>query len=329
MNRLLSTSVTADEILITCGSQQALDLTGKLFLDEGDVVICESPTYIGAIGAFRTFRPRFVEIRTDEEGVVPEALSEALDREPRARLIYVIPDFQNPSGRSWSLRRRRGFMEVAERFAVPVIEDCPYGELRFAGEPRPPLKALDDTNQVVFVGTFSKILCPGLRLGWLAAPAKLYEKYVLVKQGADLHTSTFGQRLVAACLESFDLDANIERVREAYGRRRDAMLAAIDRHFPPGVRVTRPQGGLFLWVELPVGVNAREMLVESLAENVAFVPGGSFFPNGGHEDTMRLNFSCMNEERIREGIRRLGTVLHRHVPAAQSPTEVGDWSVPA
>jgi 2-aminoadipate transaminase len=329
MNRLLGTCVAADEVLVTCGSQQALDLTGKLFLDEGDVVVCESPTYIGAIGAFRAFRPRFVEVPTDDDGMLPEALAAILGREPRARLVYVVPDFQNPTGRSWSLERRRRLVEVVTRFAVPVIEDCPYGELRFAGRSQPPLKALGSSNLVVFLGTFSKILCPGLRLGWLAAPPELREKYVLVKQGADLHTSTFSQRMVAACLDSFDLDANLERVREAYGRRRDAMLAAIDEHFPSHVRVTRPQGGLFLWAELPRGVNAREALAESLARNVAFVPGGSFFPNGGHENTMRLNFSCMDEGRIEEGIRRLGAVLHGRLAAAHPPAEAQRWPVPA
>jgi len=299
----------AGEILVTCGSQQGVDLTGKLFLEEGDVVLCESPTYIGAINAFRAYQPRFVEVPTDDGGMVIPALERLLDSEPKVRLIYVIPDFQNPSGRRWSWERRCRFMEVIRRYRVPVIEDAPYAELYFEGTPLPALKSLDEDGLVIYLGTFSKILCPGLRIGWLYAAPELFDKYVLVKQGADLHTSSFAQRLIGAYLEQYDLNADIRRIREVYRRRRDAMIGALERELPAGVSFTRPGGGLFLWAEGPAWLDARELLARSLERQVAFVPGGAFFPNGGHENTLRLNFSAMPEERIAEGIRRLAGVV--------------------
>ncbi len=298
-----------DDILITTGSQQGLDLSGKLFLDPGDAVLCESPTYLGAINAFKAYEPEFIEVDTDDEGMIIEDLERRIAEHPRIRLAYVIPDFQNPTGRTWSLKRRQAFLDVMARHAIPVVEDNPYGELRFEGEPLPPLKALDEHGLVIFLGTFSKVFCPGLRIAWLAAAPALREKYVMAKQGADLHSSSLGQRQIAVYLDRFDLDADIEILRETYRRRREVMLKTMAATFPPGIRYTRPQGGLFLWVELPEGTNAREVLAASLEQGVAFVPGEPFYPNGGHENTLRLNFSAMPEDRIEEGIRRLGHVL--------------------
>ena len=309
MNETLATTVNADEVLITSGSQQGLDLSGKIFLDEGDVVLCESPTYLGAINALRAYRPRFVEVPTDDDGMLPQALAALLAREERARLVYAIPDFQNPTGRTWSLPRRQAFMEVVRRHRIPVVEDCPYGEIRFEGIPLPALKALDQDGLLIFLGTFSKIFCPGLRIGWIAAARSLVEKYVLVKQGADLQTATLAQMQVAAYVEDYDIALNVARACAIYRPRRDAMIRALEREMPAGVQFTRPSGGLFLWVELPEQVNARELLAACVERQVAFVPGGSFFPNGGHENTMRLNFSNMPEERIEEGVRRIGAVL--------------------
>jgi len=200
-------------------------------------------------------------------------------------------------------------MEVIRRYRVPVIEDAPYAELYFEGTPLPALKSLDEDGLVIYLGTFSKILCPGLRIGWLYAAPELFDKYVLVKQGADLHTSSFAQRLIGAYLEQYDLNADIRRIREVYRRRRDAMIGALERELPAGVSFTRPGGGLFLWAEGPAWLDARELLARSLERQVAFVPGGAFFPNGGHENTLRLNFSAMPEERIAEGIRRLAGVV--------------------
>ncbi len=300
---------TADEVLVVSGSQQALDLTGKIFVDEGDVVLCESPTYLGAINALRAYQPRFVEVPTDDDGMVPAELERRLDGPDRAKLIYVVPDFQNPTGRRWSVDRRRALVEIATRFGVPVIEDAPYAELCFEGDALPPVASFDTAGLVVFLGTFSKILSPGLRLGWVAADREILQRYVLVKQGVDLHTSRLTQLLAARFILECDLEGHIAGHREVYRRRRDAMLAALDTHMPPGVSYTRPAGGLFLWVELPAHLDAREVLERSLDENVAFVPGGAFFTDGGHENTMRLNFSAMPEDRIAEGIRRLAGVV--------------------
>lgn len=298
-----------DDVLVVSGSQQALDITGKVFVDEGSAVLCESPTYLGAINALRAYRPRFVQVPTDDDGMIPDALERRLEAEQRPRLIYVVPDFQNPSGRRWSVERRKALLEIASRFSVPVVEDAPYAELCFDGEPLPPVASFDSDGLVIFLGTFSKILSPGLRLGWVAAPPEILRRYVLVKQGADLHTSSLNQLLAARFMLECDLEGHIERIRSVYRARRDAMLAALDAHMPPGVRYTRPCGGLFLWMELPEGVDARQLLERCVACDVAFVPGGAFFADDGHDNTLRLNFSAMPEERIAEGVRRLGSVL--------------------
>ena len=300
---------TADDVLVVSGSQQALDLTGKVFVDDGDLVLCESPTYLGAINALRAYRPRFVEVPTDDHGMVPAELESRLEGPDRAKLIYVVPDFQNPSGRRWSVDRRRALAEIAARFGVPVIEDAPYAELCFDGEALPPVASFDTEGLVVFLGTFSKILSPGLRLGWVVADPEILRRYVLVKQGADLHTSSLTQLLAARFMLDCDLDGHITRLREVYRTRRDAMLAALDAHMPPSVRYTRPAGGLFLWLELPSDLDARAVLERCLEENVAFVPGSAFFTEPGHDNTLRLNFTAMPVDRIAEGIRRLGHVL--------------------
>ncbi len=321
MNSHYGTAVAPDHVLVTCGSQQGLDLSGKLFLDDGDVVLCESPTYLGAVQAFNAYRPRYVEVPTDDDGMIVAELEQLLAETGRVKLLYAIPDFQNPTGRSWSLERRRGVAEAARRHGVVIVEDHPYDDLRYEGEPLPPLSVIEPAADIVFLGTFSKIFCPGMRIGWLTAPPHIFEKYVLLKQGVDLHTSTLSQHQLAGYLERYDIEESIVRMRALYRRRRDAMLSAIDEAFPAGVDHTRPHGGLFLWVELPAGVNARGLLVECAACGVVFVPGGSFFPNGGHENTLRLNFSNMPEERIVEGIRRMGAVLRSHLPEA---ARVGD-----
>ena len=311
--RRLEKSIVAvrgsDDVLVVSGSQQALDLTGKVFLDEGDAVLCEGPTYLGAINAFRAYRPRFVEVPIDDDGMVPEELERRLGSLDRVKFIYVVPDFQNPSGRRWSVARRRRLAEIAARFGVPVIEDAPYAELCYDGDPLPPVASFDEAGLVILLGTFSKILAPGLRLGWVTAESAILHRYVLAKQGADLHTSSLVQLLAARFMLDHDIDAHIAYLRQVYRARRDAMLAALEEHFPPDISFTRPAGGLFLWVELPEGTDARALLERSLEEKVAFVPGGAFFANGGHENTLRLNFSAMPEERITEGIRRLGRVL--------------------
>jgi 2-aminoadipate transaminase len=296
---------SVEEVLITTGAQQALDLTGKLFLDEGDTVICESPTYIGAISALKVFAPRWVEVPTDDEGMDLEALERRLEYCDRVKLIYVVPNFQNPTGTTWSLERRRRFAEIVAQHSVAVVEDDTYGDLRFEGLPLPSIKSFDSKGHIVYIGTFSKVLSPGMRIGWLTASSPLYEKYVILKQGSDLHTSTLCQMQISAYLEMFDFDKSLSRMRAVYRERRDAMIRALEKEMPKGVRFSRPSGGLFLWVELPPHMDARELLRRSLELDVAFVPGGSFFPKGNKENTLRLSYSHMPVARIEEGVRRL------------------------
>jgi 2-aminoadipate transaminase len=313
LNKTRGTAFDADNILITNGSQQALDLTGKVFLDEGDTVLCECPTYLAAISAFRAYSCCFKEVPTDDDGMRPDALEELLKSTSRVKLIYAIPDFQNPTGRSWSLERRKRLYELAETYGVVVIEDDPYGELRFEGERIPSVKSFDRTGNVFLFGTFSKIFCPGYRIGWVAGDQEVIKKYVLVKQGADLQSNTLAQREIMKWLELYDLERHIEKIRAVYKRRRDVMVSVMEQAFPAGVTFTRPQGGLFAWAELPSHIDARELLVKSLERKVAFVPGGSFFPNGGHENTMRLNYSNMPEDRITDGLKRLGETIKEYM----------------
>jgi 2-aminoadipate transaminase len=313
MNRLFQTTVEASNILITCGSQQALDFSGKLFLDEGDVVLCESPTYLAAISALKAYGPHFREIAGDGQGMILKELEKALEEEKNVRLIYVIPDFQNPTGISWSLERRQRFMGLVNRYEIPVIEDNPYGELRFEEERLPALKSMDPKNLVVYTSTFSKTFCPGLRIGWLAARPEIFSKYVLIKQGADLCTSMRSQMEIAEYMESYDFDANVEGLIDLYRSRRDVMVDMLERTMPASVSFTRPAGGLFLWLELPEGMDALELLSICLQQKVAFIPGASFFPNGGGKNTLRLNYSNMTEEKIREGIKRLAAVIRSQI----------------
>lgn len=309
IGRKFQTKATSQQVLITCGSQQALDFTGKLLLDAGDVVLCESPTYLAAISAFRAYQPRFVEVPTDDDGMIIEALERILATTARVKLIYTIPDFQNPTGRTWSLARRKRLMEAVTRYGIPVIEDNPYGELRFEGKLLPSLQSMDTAGLVIGTGTFSKTFCPGMRIGWLVAEPEVIEKYVLIKQGADLCTSLRSQMEVNLFMERYDFEANLGRLIDLYRKRRDAMVAALEEMMPEGVRFTRPQGGLFLWVELQPGMGAVELLQECLRRDVAFVPGDAFFPNGGVKNTLRLNYSNMPEERIHEGVRRLAAAI--------------------
>ncbi|QEK13508.1 PLP-dependent aminotransferase family protein [Crassaminicella thermophila] len=299
----------AEDILITSGSQQGLDFTGKIFLNPGDVVICESPSYLGAINAFKAYECKFAEVPTDDEGMIMEDLEKILEKTPRARLIYVIPDFQNPTGKTWSIERRKKLLEIASKYDLPIIEDNPYGELRFEGEIPPSVKAFDTEGRVVFLGTFSKTFCPGLRLGWVCASKELLEKYIFVKQSADLQTSTIAQIELNKFLELYDLDKHVEEIKKTYRKRRDLMLNTMKDNFPKKVKFTYPEGGLFTWVELPDGIDAKELMKKAIEKKVAFVPGGSFFPNGGHENAFRMNYSNMPEDKIVEGVKRLAEVL--------------------
>ncbi|MEA4960280.1 aminotransferase-like domain-containing protein [Lutispora sp.] len=301
--------IPADDILITSGSQQGLEFSGKVFLDEGDTVICESPSYLGALNAFKSYLPRFVEVEMDNEGMKMDELEKALEANPNAKFIYTIPDFQNPSGITMSFERRKRLVELSVKYNVPIVEDNPYGDLRFEGERIPAVKHFDTAGMVIYLGTFSKTFSPGLRVGWVAASPEIVRKYVLVKQGADLQCNSMAQRETAAFVQMFDIDKHINKIIEVYGRRRTLMIETMEKEFPRNVKFTYPNGGLFTWVELPEGVDAAEVLKKALEEKVAFVPGGSFYPNGGNENHFRLNYSCMPEDKIVEGITRLGKVL--------------------
>ena len=301
--------VTTDEILVTSGSQQGLDFSGRVFLDKDDVVLLESPSYLGAINAFKTNEPRFVQVPTDEEGMIIEELEKILETEPRVKMIYVIPDFQNPSSRTWSLERRHKFMEVINKYEIPVVEDNPYGELRFEGEAMPALKSMDTKGLVIFLGTFSKILAPGYRLGWVCASGEIMEKYNFMAQAASLQASTIGQMETAKFIELYDLDAHVEKIKEVYGRRRDLMYETMKAEFPPEVEFYKPTGGLFLWVTLPEHMDASKLALECLKENVAYVPGVSFYPYEDVKNTFRMNYSCMPDDKIVEGIKRLAKVI--------------------
>lgn len=300
---------TKEQILITNGSQQGLDFSGKLFIDEGDVILFESPSYMGAFNAFKAYQPKFKEVPTDEEGMIPEELEKVLQTTERVKMIYVIPDFQNPTGRTWSLERRKAFLEIVNKYNIPVIEDNPYGELRYEGEAVPSLKSMDEKGLVIFLGSFSKILAPGYRIGWICAVPEILQKYIFIKQGADLQPSTVSQMEINRFMELYDLDFHVERIRKLYGARRELMLDTMKKAFPEQVKYTHPKGGLFTWVELPEGMDAREVLVKCVEKNVAYIPGGAFYPEGGKENTFRLNFSNMPEDKIVEGIQRIGEVL--------------------
>ena len=297
------------DVLLTAGSQQGLDFAGRVFLDPGDVVIMESPSYLGAINAFRLSQPKFVEIPTDEGGMIMSELEKVLATTKNVKLIYVIPDFQNPSGRTWSLERRKEFMEIITKYEIPVVEDNPYGDLRYKGEFLPALKSMDPKNLVIYLGTFSKILAPGTRIAWMCARQEYIHKFNLLAQAAVLQTSTFGAMAVSKYMEMFDIDAHVEKIRALYGHRAGVMVQAMKDYFPEEVTFTDPDGGLFTWAELPSYIDTKEMAMPCLERKVAYVPGASFFPNGGNVSCMRLNYSCSDDERIINGIKNIAEVI--------------------
>lgn len=302
-------NTTRDHILITSGSQQGLDFAGKVFLNPGDYVVCESPSYLGAINAFKAYQCQFIEVDTDENGMIMEDLERKLASHSNVKMIYVIPDFQNPSGRSWNLERRKQLLQIAKTHNLPIIEDNPYGELRFEGEMLPSIKSMDDEGRVIFLGTFSKTFCPGLRIGWVCAEDEVLQKFIMVKQGADLQCNSMSQRELDMFMNLYDLDEHIEKIKNVYRSRRNVMLETIKKEFPAEVTCTYPEGGLFTWCTMPEHLNARDLMEVAILRNVAFVPGGSFFPNGGRENTFRMNYSNMPEEKIIEGVKRIGEVL--------------------
>lgn len=304
---------SADQILITSGSQQGLDFSARVFIDKGDVILVESPSYLGAIEAFKSCEPTFIEVPTDDGGMIMEELDKILATTENVKMIYVIPDFQNPTGRTWSLERRKKFMEIINKYEIPAIEDNPYGELRFENEAMPALKSLDTKGLVVYLGSFSKIMVPGFRLGWVCAEDEILSKFNAMKQGADLQTSTLTQLQANKYMDLNDLDEHVDKIRKVYMHRRDVMMDAMKKYFPAEVKYTYPVGGLFTWVELPSYINTKEMALQCLEKKVAYVPGGSFFPNGGKNNCFRMNYSCMSDEKIIEGVKVLAEVIQANL----------------
>jgi 2-aminoadipate transaminase len=305
------TRVDPDEVLVINGSQQGLDLIAKVMLDAGDEVLVENPSYLAAIQSFGFFEPRFRSLHLDEQGVDPGALEEGLAG--RAKLFYAIPNFQNPTGITYSAGRRRDVARLLAGSDTVLVEDDPYGEIRFMGSDIPSIRshvasAGGDTDSTVLLGTFSKIVSPGVRLGWMCAGREIMEKLITAKQAADLHSNEFTQRVVHRYLRDNDVGAHIAKIRAAYRRQRDAMVRLAAELFPTPVRCTAPEGGMFLWMTLPPGRSALDFFNRALEEKVTFVPGQAFYANGGGENTLRLNFSCPDEATIAEGMRRLARV---------------------
>ena len=309
--------VAPDNIMITSGSQQALDFIGRLFLNRGDYIVVESPTYLGALQAWNAYGAQYIPVRADEDGMIVDELEAALRIGPK--FIYVLPNFQNPSGSTLSLERRHQLIELADRYGVPIVEDDPYGQLRYEGEHIPSIVHLDSeyrgpngghySGNVIYLSTFSKLLAPGLRLAWVIAPSEVIRKLVMTKQAADLHTSSFNQYLAYHVAKGGFLDEHVKVIRATYKERRDVMFEMMEEMFPQGVTWSKPKGGMFLWGILPEGMDATEVLKRALERKVAFVPGAAFHPRGGGENTMRINFSYSSPEDIRQGVARLATTL--------------------
>lgn len=298
-----------DNVLVTTGSEQALDLVGKAFVDPGDTVLVEQPTYLCALDVFRSYGANFASVEMDEDGMKMDALEEALKANPNTKLIYTVPNFQNPTGRTMTEERRKQLAELAEKYDVYVLEDNPYGEIRFAGQHVPAVKSFDKSGHVFYMSTFSKTLTPGFRLGWLVADKAVVNKLTVLKQSADLHTDNLAQFAVAQFFADNDVDAHVKEISALYGKRKDLMLEGIKKYFPEGVKYTDPEGGMFLWVEVPGVDDTVELFKECLEHDVAFVPGDPFFAGEVQPGAFRLNYSNMKEDQIEVGLKRLGAAL--------------------
>jgi 2-aminoadipate transaminase len=297
--------IIPEQVLMTSGSQQALDLLGKVLIDEGSRVLVETPSYLGALQAFSVYRPEFKSVDTDEHGLVPSSLDAVAEG---ARLLYALPNFQNPTGRTLSAERRVELVETCARLGLPLIEDDPYGALSYKGDPLPKMVAMNPDG-VIYMGSFSKVLTPGIRLGYVVAPLPLVRRLELAKQAADLHTSQLTQMVVHEVIKDGFLARHIPKIRTLYGDQCQVMLDAMARHFPAGVEWTKPEGGMFIWVTLPKHIDAMKLLDEAIAQKVAFVPGAPFYANAPETNTLRLSFVTVPPERIRAGIEILAKLI--------------------
>ncbi len=305
-----SIGTESDDIIIVSGSQQGCDLTAKVLLNEGDGVICEEPSFIGCLNTFRTYNAKLYGVPMKEDGMDLVALEETLKAHKNIKLIYTIPTFQNPSGITASLEVRKGMLQLAQKYNVVILEDNPYGELRFSGEKIPTIKSLDTTGNVIYLGSFSKIFSPGLRLAYLILDKGILEKIVVGKQATDVHTNVFAQMIVSRYLAKYDIDASVSKACEIYKHRCNLMLSCMDEHFPKNVNYTRPDGGIFIWATLPEGVDTGALMQEAVARKVAFVPGNAFMTDiDAPSNCFRLNYSTMSDEKIEKGIKILGDLL--------------------
>jgi 2-aminoadipate transaminase len=310
-------TIRPENVLITSGSQQGLDIIGRVFLDPNDIAIVELPSYIGGLQAFTAYRAKLVGVPQDDQGIRTDLLERTLKKlastKKKPKFIYVVPDFQNPSGVTMTLERRKKLLQLAYRYKIPIIEDSPYRDLRFTGEKVPAIYGLDTDNQVILLGTFSKLLCPGLRLGWIMAPTEWMDRMIVAKQAMDLNSPTFTQLIVAEYIKRGLLTAQIERIRKLYARKRKVMLDALEKYMPKGVEWTKPEGGLFLWLKLPTEMSANNLFPKAIEYKVAYVIGSAFHCNGKGQNTMRLNFSYSSDEQIEEGIKRLAKMIRENM----------------
>lgn len=301
-----------ENVLIISGSQQALDLTAKLFVDEGDKVVVAAPTYSGALSTYSVYGAEYLSVACDAEGMLPDALEAAMKQKPS--LLYCVPNFMNPTGVYMSLARRKNLVELAQKYGVPIIEDDPYGELRFEGERLPNLVELAPEH-VMYASTFSKTIAPGLRLAWIVAPDWVIGKLITAKQTSDMQSASYSQRFLAEVLEDDFMDRQILKLRSYYVKQRDMMMAALDREFPKEVSYARPSGGMFVWCELPEQLSATALLEKAIEQNVAYMPGSAFYPDGAGHHTFRLSFTLANQEQMDEGIATLGRLIKEALEA--------------
>lgn len=302
-----------DNVLVTTGSEQVIDLVGKAFINPGDTVLIEEPTYLCALDVFKTYGANFVSVPMDEDGMRMDALEETLKAHPEAKLLYTVPNFQNPTGRTLAKERRQQLVELAEKYDFLVLEDNPYGEIRFAGQHVPSVKSFDHYGRVFYMGTFSKTLAPGFRLGWVVAPKEVVDLLTVLKQSADLHSDNLSQYAVAQFFEDNDVDAHVAEISTLYGHRKELMVKGIHKYFPAGVKSTDPEGGMFLWVEVPGVDDTVALFKQCLKHNVAFVPGDPFYAGKPQPGAFRLNYSNMQDDQIDVGLQRLGQALQQAV----------------
>lgn len=313
MNRIEKMNVSASNIIVTTGCQQGISMTATALLNNNDTVLIEKPSYLDGLNGMLPYEPNIVGVETDDQGICIDKLAAAIEANPNTRIIYVIPNFQNPTGRGWTLERRKEFMEFISQpkyDGIYVLEDNPYGEIRFKGEFVPTLKALDTNSKVIYISSFSKILSPGLRVAYMVCDDKEFiDRIEEIKEGVDLQSNQFAQVQVRELMKAFDLDAHVSMIKSSYKEKCDAMIEIMSQEFPEGFTYTEPEGGMFLWVTCPEHVNTTKLLSDALDADVSFIPGASFFADGSGTNTMRLNFTANSKERIVEGVKRLAKVF--------------------